>query len=176
MNPNLAGDFLSWLWWAGGLVLLITAQTAFLPAGGEYNMVPHISFPLLVFCFLHKGAGFSLSLALFAGFVFAGFSHLSAPVLMAVFVLCFLFALFVKAVVFPRPAFLYFGLVFLLSLSFPYIVDFSFNFRFDDLSLFQWGLCLLKSFSTLALSVPFWLFFKWRMKKWTKSRKTKYAF
>ena len=165
MKTGFAQSFFLWFSWAIWVAPLTMAQTLFLSQGGPYNAVPYLSFPLLIFCFLHKRAGFSLLLALFFGFVFSGFSYLSAPVLMIVFIFWFLFVVFVKAVALPRPGPLYFSLVFLLSLSFPYLMDFGFDFKISDTSLYQAGLYFLKSFATLALSVPFWFFLKQRLKK-----------
>lgn len=153
----------SWLFWFAFLGLLSGAlilQVSFLPKGEGYKFIPYLTLPAIVFFFLHHNIFSSFCLILFMSFLSGAFSPLPVLSLFVLYFLCLLIVLFVKNFFFFKSSFLFFSLVFTVSLFFPYMVDLSYELAIKDFSLSTNLLYFVKAVVTLVLSLLLFPFLK----------------
>ena len=143
------------LFWFVFLSLLsgaLIVQSAFLPNEENYSLIPYLTWPPIVFFFLHYNSLSSLGLMLFMSVLSSIFFSLSVPVLFILYLVCFLSVFLIKSFVLSQSSRLFLTLVFIISFCFPYLVDLAYDFSINDFSLSTSLFYCSRAFATLVLS------------------------
>ena len=143
------------LFWFVFLSLLSGAlflQSAFLPNGEKYSLIPYLTWPPIVFFFLYHNSLSSLGLLFFMSVLSSIFFSLSVPVLFILYLSCYLIVFLIKSFFLSQSPRLFFILVFTTSFCFPYLVDLAYDFSINDFSFSTSLFYFSKAFATLILS------------------------
>ncbi len=140
-------------------------QTSLLPSGEKYNYIPYLTLPVIVFFFLHQNNFPSLFLLLFMSFLSGAFFPLPFSSLFFLYFSCFFIIFLIKGLFFFKSPFLFFALVFIVSLIFPYLVDLIYDFSINDFSFSTNLFYFVKAVMTLFLSFLLFPILKTQLKK-----------
>ena len=160
MKINSEKPILFWSIFLGLLSSALIFQSAFLPSGGKYSLIPYLTWPAVIFFFLYQNSLFSLGLVFFISLLSSVFFSLPIPLLFGLYLLSFFIISFIKNFFFYKSSFLFFVLVFLFSLFFPFLVDITSHLSFSYFSFSLFWFYFLKAFATLLLSFLLFPLFK----------------
>ena len=151
-------NFFFWIFFLSLLSLALILQIT-LAQGAKSIMTPYLFLPLILFFFLHNKASPSIGLSLFIGTLASAFSSLPAPNLILLFLFLFLFILLLKQIFFYKSSLLFFSLVALFSLLFPFLALLFQGFPKND-TFFLNKIHLLRTITTLIASFVMFPFLK----------------
>ena len=160
MNLKTEKPLLFWCIFLTLLSCALIGQSAFLPAGGQYNWGPYLIWPPMVFFFLYHNSISSLLLLSFMSVLSSIFFSLSTLSVFFLYLFCFVTVFSIKTFFFSKSSLLFFILVFLISFFFPYLADLAYDFSINDLSLAASLFYFSKAFATLILSFLLFPFLK----------------
>ena len=155
-SSALIRNLFSWLIFSSLLACAVMGQCAFLSSIEKQSFIPYLIWPPVVFFFLHHKTLSSVILLIFVSILSSVFSSLTVLTFFLLYLFCFFQIFFIKKFFFSKAPLLFLSLVFILSFSFPYLVDGAYDFSVNDFSLSTAGFYFLKALSTVFLS--FFLF------------------
>lgn len=142
---------LYWIKLFAALTVLFLFQQSFGQGSFQYNVIPYMTLPVVVFFFLHQALLPCLFLCLFMACLSGAFLSLSVPIMIFLFLLIYAGIFCFKLLFFYKSFFSFYILVLIFSFLFPTFLNWIY-FNFTNLSMSFNVSIVLKTISTLIFA------------------------